>query len=137
MLGSRGMSDVAMLGRVVASVAADCPEVIGAYVFGSRERGDAHAGSDLDVGVLGRARLDLRTIVHLQDALEERLGMPVDVVDLSPAGAFLALDAVRGERVFERDPLALDEFDLYVLRRAGDLAFFERERRQALLRPPT
>lgn len=57
------------------------------------------------------------------------------MIDLSRAGAFLALDAIRGERIFERDGRRLDELDLYVLRRAGDLAPFERERRRALLTP--
>ena len=35
--------------------------------------------------------------------------------------------------VAESDPVALDHFDLYVMRRAADLAPFERERRRVLL----
>jgi len=123
------------IGSAVASVMAQHSEVIGAYVFGSRQRGDAGSDSDLDVAVLGRGPLGLEAILRVQDGLETRMGMPVDVVDLASASAFVALDAIRGDRVFERDALALDEFDLYVLRRAGDLAHFERERRQELLRP--
>jgi hypothetical protein len=56
-------------------------------------------------------------------------------VVVGPSVEFLALDAIRGERIFGRDGRRLDEFDLYVLRRAGDLAYHERERRRMLLAP--
>ena len=35
---------------------------------------------------------------------------------------------IRGERLYAQDDHAADEYDLYVLRRAGDLAPFERAR---------
>jgi len=127
------MRSSAEIGETIASALAPRAEVVGAYLFGSRVDGDAHSRSDVDVGVLGRGPLGLDALVALENGLEERLGLPVDVVDLWTANAFLALAAVKGERVYEHDALALDEFDLYVLRRAGDLAHFERERRAALL----
>lgn len=129
------MQPAPTLSAEVAAIVAERDNVIGAYLFGSRVRGDHHGQSDVDVAVLGRQPLPAEELVELENALEKRLGLAVDLVDLSTAGAFLALDAVRGERVFERDPRALDEFDLFVLRRAADLAFFERERRAELLRP--
>ena len=122
------------IGEAVASALAPYAAVVGAYLFGSRVDGSSHPRSDVDVGVLGRSPLGLEVLVALEGSLEEQLGLPVDVVDLWTSNAFLALAAVKGERVFERDARALDEFDLYVLRRAGDLAHFERERRAALLR---
>jgi hypothetical protein len=57
----------------------------------------------------------------------------VNVIDLRQADTFLALEAIRGERILERDGRRLDELDLDILRRAGDLAPFERERRRLLL----
>jgi predicted nucleotidyltransferase len=109
------------------------PEVIGAYLFGSRSRGEATERSDVDLGVLFDRPADLERTIALEDELERALGLSVDLVDVARAGAFLALDAIRGERIFERDGRRLDEFDLYVMRRAGDLAHFERERRRMLL----
>lgn len=109
------------------------PEVLGAYLFGSRARRDEHAGSDADVAVVFDGPAGLERTILLADELERAAGLRVDVVDLSQAGVFLALDAIRGERIFERDGRRLDDLDLYVLRRAGDLAHFERERRRALL----
>lgn len=111
------------------------PEVVGAYLFGSRARGDATEASDLDLAVLSDGSLELEQLIELQDELEQACGRSVDLVDAARASPFLALDIVRGERIFERDGRRVDEFDLYVLRRAGDLAPFERERRRALLTP--
>jgi hypothetical protein len=70
------------------------------------------------------------------EALERQLDQPVDLVDAGRASAFLALDVIRGERVFCVDEDRCDELELYVMRRAGDLAPFERERRRLLLQPP-
>lgn len=109
------------------------PEVVGAYLFGSRARGDEIEESDLDLAVLCDPALDLEQRIELEDELERASGRSVDLVDVARASPFLALDVIRGERIFERDGRRLDEFDLYVLRRAGDLAPFERERRRALL----
>lgn len=52
----------------------------------------------------------------------------VDLVVLPEADPFLAAEIIRGERVFSRDEYEADEYDLYVLRRAGDLIPLERER---------
>ena len=58
-----------------------------------------------------------------------------DLVDVGACNAFLALAVISGERLYCADLDAGDEFDLYVLRRAGDLEPFERERRRILLTP--
>ncbi len=52
----------------------------------------------------------------------------VDLVILTEADPFLAAAVIRGERLFAEDSYLADEYDLYVLRRAGDLAPLERER---------
>ena len=40
---------------------------------------------------------------------------------------------MRGERLYARDAYWADEYELYVLRRAGDLAPLERERMAMIL----
>ncbi len=120
------------------------------YAFGSRaeeavaavrtglhlERGGP---SDLDIGVLPRAghRLDARQRVTLARELEEAFGdgPRVDLVVLPEASPFLALDIVRGELLCVLDKDQEAEYQLFVLRRAGDLAPFERERRRMALAP--
>ena len=81
--------------------------------------------ADADGGVVDFVRMRL----HEGDEVREAL------VDAGRGNAFLALDIIRGERVFCVDPDRGDEFELYVMRRAGDLAPFERERRRRLLQP--
>jgi predicted nucleotidyltransferase len=119
------------------------------YAFGSRAheiaartRGTAHQGelqpnSDVDVGVrpqFGKlAAVDER--VDLTHALEALFGVArVDLVILPEAGAFLALAVVSGELLYCADPTEQAEYELYVLRQAGDLMPFERERRELILR---
>ena len=73
--------------------------------------------------------------VRLGIALEDLFGAGwVDVVCLPEADPFLAANVVRGERLYARDEYEADEYDLYVLRRAGDLAPLERERIALILR---
>lgn len=117
------------------AVAEAQPAVRALYAFGSRPDGEARPDSDLDLGVLYAAPQPLETTLRLEDALDGISPHAVDLVDVSRAGAFLALAAVRGDRIFTRDQLATDRFELYVLRRAGDLLPFERERRAMLLAP--
>lgn len=117
------------------------------YAFGSRAReivqgaarneaGRPPSGSDLDIGVQpqpGR-RLSARARVRLAGELEQLFDVPrVDLVVLAEARPFLAVEVVSGELLYTSDPLAQAEHELYVLRRAADLAPFQRERVRAVL----
>jgi predicted nucleotidyltransferase len=120
------------------------------YVFGSRGRevldwlhgrtGAISGESDVDVGVRpvsGRV-WTLDDKVAMAIALEDLLGCGrVDLVVLAEADPFLAAEIIRGERLYAHDEYAADEYDLYVLRRAGDLIPLERERIALLLRSET
>lgn len=125
----------ATIERELAALAAGDPRIEALYLFGSRGRHEETENSDADIGVLFRQEETLRELLLLEDAFERRLGLPVDLIDLGRASAFLALDVIRGERIYCADPDRCDEFELYVMRRAGDLAPFERERRRLLLQP--
>jgi predicted nucleotidyltransferase len=117
------------------------------YVFGSRAgevrewlMGDRVSLSpgppDVDMGVKAArgVRLSVYDKVRLALALEDLLGVPrVDLVCFSDADPFLAANIVRGERLYARDTYEADEYDLYILRRAGDLAPLERERMALIL----
>lgn len=83
-----------MVAKVRAAVAAVLPEegVELAYLFGSRARGDARPGSDVDVAVLldaGRERLDpavmLERHLHLAAQLHDAGAGEVDLVLLDDA----------------------------------------------------
>jgi len=117
------------------------------YLFGSRAEevrswleqetdGSIHSSSDIDVGI--KVKTDERWLIEkkisLTIDLEDYFGCRrVDLVLLNKADPFLAAEIVRGERVYARNEQAADEYDLYVLRRAGDLAPLEKERMALIL----
>ena len=117
-------------------------QVAALYAFGSRsaEARERLAGStssslsgpaDVDIGARPRhgVRWDVESKVRLAQALEDLFCCRrVDLVVLPEADPFLAVEIIRGERVFVDDEHEADEYDLYVLRRAGDLVPLERER---------
>ena len=112
------------------------------YAFGSRARQAKDwldgkisflpaSQSDLDLGVLPETGvyLSARQKVDLTLDLEDFFGVHrVDLVILPEAPPYLASNIIQGERLYARDEDQADEFDLYVLRRAGDLMPFHRQR---------
>lgn len=115
------------------------------YVFGSRSADmlrtiadDAYqlapSQSDLDIGVLTHSPLSIESKVNLTLELEAIFNAPrVDLFVLQEVDAFLAANIIRGERVYVEDSYLADEYDLFVLRRAGDLAELERQRMTMIL----
>ncbi len=92
--------------------------------------------ADVDIGVKGITgeRWPVKKKVDLAGAMEGFFGCPrVDLVFLTEADPFVAAEIIRGERLFARDEYEADEYDLYVLRRAGDLSPLERERMALIL----
>ncbi len=117
------------------------------YVFGSRSaeiptrmRGQSAVpsspASDVDFGVEPRSGVHLtaRERVQLAIDLEDLFELArVDLVFLPEAPPFLALDIVNGELLYCEEPDQQADAELFVLRRAGDLAPLERERRRMIL----
>lgn len=91
---------------------------------------------DVDIGVKpGRgSSFSVEDKVQLALDLEQMLGVNwVDLISLDECDPFLAANIIRGERLFADDDYLADEYVLYVLRRAGDLAPLERERMALVL----
>jgi predicted nucleotidyltransferase len=118
------------------------------YVFGSRAQevrqelthqtiALEHHRSDVDVGIRPKSgRLcHVRERVELVNSLEDFFGCSrVDLVIIPEADPFVAVEVIRGERLYADDNHQADEYELYLLRRAGDLAPFERQRMEMVLR---
>jgi predicted nucleotidyltransferase len=117
------------------------------YAFGSRAmeikdffegkgRLSSSAPSDADIGVKVRQAppFSLQEKVRLGMELEDLLDVNrVDLCLLNDADPFLSAEVIRGERIYCKDEFQADEYELYVLRRAGDLAPLERERLSLVL----
>jgi hypothetical protein len=126
-----------------------CEQVhlVAVYAFGSRateiaarvRKGPAsvrHPALDVDIGVLPACGhvLALDEKVGLAIQLEDLLEVDrVDLVVLPEAKPYLVLDIVRGELLCVTDAEQEAFYQLYVLRRAADLAPHERERRRMIL----
>jgi hypothetical protein len=89
---------------------------------------------DIGVKTLSGRKFSVAEKVNLALALEDFFGCKrVDLVSLSEADPFVAAEVIRGERLFTHGKHQADEYELYVLRRAGDLAPLERERMVLIL----
>lgn len=96
---------------------------------------DRSKAADIDVAVkIGPQRsLNVRQKSQLTIDLEELFQLTrLDLVVINEADPFLAANIIRGERIFCRDEYLADQYELYVLRRAGDLIPLERERLQII-----
>ncbi|MDY6880128.1 MAG: nucleotidyltransferase domain-containing protein [Thermodesulfobacteriota bacterium] len=118
------------------------------YVFGSRAdetarrmRGDEvgadFSTSDVDIGVepLPGKRLTAKQKVEIALQFEDLLEVSrVDLIVLSEVSPFLALEIVNGRLLYCKDPDAQAEHELLIMRQAGDLAFYERRRREEIMK---
>jgi predicted nucleotidyltransferase len=79
-----------------------------ALLFGSRARGSAHEGSDLDIAIGARTRMGALELGDLVSRLEHVSGRTVDLVILDEAPPALAYRIFRDGRVIvEKDHRAL------------------------------
>ena len=122
------------------------------YVFGSRSQeiaqkvlgissssGQSAIDSDVDIGVLPEegAHLEIGEKVRLMADLEDLLQVRrLDLVVLPESTADLAFEIIKGECLFDANPDRTAEYELYVMRRAGDLAPYLQERTRAILSDP-
>lgn len=118
------------------------------YIFGSRsdeivarvageEPDSKHPYSDADIGIetIPGNKLTAKERVRLTIELEDLFQVPrVDLIVLSEAPPFLALEVIKGDLLYCKDRDLQAEHELLILRRAGDLAFFERRRRETIMR---
>lgn len=128
--------------RTLAQVVATEPDVVLAYLFGSRAHGTPRPDSDLDVAVAYAPHLDgaareaarRRLVVALADALGA-VGETADVIDLERCGATLAFRAIRDAvPIFVRDARVRVTLEARIARQYDDEAPYRELFRRAARR---
>lgn len=85
-------------------VLAHFPKLVLAVLFGSVAQGQQRANSDIDIAVAARTVLTATEKMTLIEALAERIGRPVDLIDLKTATEPLLGQIVRhGRRLVGSD----------------------------------
>jgi len=106
-------------------VATAAPEILAVYLYGSRARGTARPGSDVDVAVLlagGAPRTLENPARDLERELEGRLRLPVEVVVLNGASPDLVHRIMRdGIVLLDRDRPARLRFEVQARNEYFDL----------------
>ncbi|MFO7867508.1 MAG: nucleotidyltransferase domain-containing protein [Candidatus Aminicenantes bacterium] len=115
------------------------------YAFGSRSKevleviqGNkerlSSSKSDLDIGVKPEHPLNIDDKVQIACFFEDLLNLPrVDVVEIPTAPVSLALDIVQGELLYAEDSTFEAEYQLYIMKRAAELAPFEKMKKRMIL----
>lgn len=106
------------------------PGVVAIYLFGSRARGDARGGSDVDLAFLAPQPLDPVARFELQERVAGRLHVSVDLVDLRSASTVMRVQVLEPAVVlYEADAAERGRFEAAAL---GAYARLNEERRGIL-----
>ena len=91
------------------------PDIQAIYLFGSFAQGIEHPGSDVDVAVLDRGLVPPEACWALAQSLAAALRADVDLVDLRQVTTVMQKEIVaKGERIFGRDLVAVEQFEDFV-----------------------
>lgn len=95
--------DLTATESAITEVLDNYAEVKLAILFGSLARGTATADSDLDLAVLPEKPLTTEMRIELIADLADRLGRPVDLIDLHRVGEPLLGEVLKGRRILGDD----------------------------------
>lgn len=95
--------DLTATESAITEVLDNYAEVKLAILFGSLAQGTATADSDLDLAVLAEKPLSTEMQVQLIGDLADRLGRPVDLIDLQTVGEPLLGEVLKGRRILGDD----------------------------------
>lgn len=112
------------LEQVVSEYFAAYPTVQAVYVYGSVATESAGAESDVDLGILCpfEHRIDGWSRLQMAEDLAERLGHPVDLVDLTEASPILGMQVLRkGRLIYCRDMRFVHNFFVRTVNQYADL----------------
>ncbi|MFQ5512483.1 MAG: nucleotidyltransferase domain-containing protein [Candidatus Krumholzibacteriia bacterium] len=100
------------------------------YVFGSVAEARVRDDSDVDLAFLTARARDRVAVFDAAQALAQRLGREVDLIDLRRASTVMKLQVLdKGRRIYTRDVVSADTFEMYAY---SDYARLQEERAPTL-----
>lgn len=128
------MPETETVAAVAAKYLEEQPDVLAAYLFGSLARDRGRADSDVDIAVLFAPSYSEKTAhferrLEMELALEERLSLPVQVVDLEAASPELQHQVrLHGLLLVDKDRDRRMAFEVRARRNYLDMAYYRRRR---------
>jgi len=121
--------------REIGRLCAAQPDVVLAYVFGSRVAGQPGSDSDLDVGVVCRRGADrMKALARLEIALLDSLPFKADAVDLLDTSILFQHSVIRqGRNVFASSDEARVGYETRIHTLADDERYDQEVRTRLLL----
>ena len=106
------------------------PDVLAIYLFGSLERGDQDAESDVDVAVLGPVSLGPTRVFDIAQQLAAVVHRDVDLLELQSATTVMRMQVVStGRCMYSDDEIKRQAFEMLVY---SSYARLNEERREIL-----
>jgi len=97
------MNDVATLDEQIRAIIGNRPDIRLAMIFGSLVSGRGDRGSDLDLAVYTGRPIDSDDKLELIQSLSEKIGRPVDLIDLAIVGEPLLGQIIQHGRILYGD----------------------------------
>ncbi len=97
------MEDKYLLHLKKLVLSALCHEPLKVVLFGSRARGDYHSGSDIDIGILPRGKIDEKKISLLREQIDHsNIPYKVEVVNLAETSLTFRQQALKRAIVWKK-----------------------------------
>lgn len=93
------------------------PHVLAVYLFGSFVLGKTHNRSDFDLAVVvdDRQKIDEKTVYKLISHLSFPRDLDLSVIDRHSSPLFLFQIIKNGQRLYQRDPRSVLDFESFVM----------------------
>jgi len=91
-------------------------------IFGSAAKGNMRPDSDIDIAYLGDVELDDYRVFMLAQALADRLGREVDLINMKKASTVFKAQIIGyGKTIYQPDKTLVDEYKIRVLKEYAKL----------------